>query len=457
MNLIKKYISFHNPSIILISLPYFASHWREIYHSIFFSLINLFILFLVFIIIQFFQSFLYNNKLIYIQILSPFILICFITIFYGFIIVNLFTKIDFFIFKEHTLRGRSFILLFTIPILIIEEIFLIYKRSFFYVQNIFFTILFIIASLSSISNPTVKEDIHFFNTSIKHITNNTLVNKPIVLIITDEYSSPDELFMLHRDSSIFKYSKSLKENGWTIKPHFFSYETSTIHSLSSLFNFNLSKDTEYSKISISSIGSEKLIKSVFYDSLITKGISIINYGIFDLGDSKPIMRLYYYPKNFIELILFYSAYPYIFQNTGSLNIKGFQNSYYPMESHNRNIFNNLNDSIQKIASLNTFIYVHLYMPHGPMVLHPEFKLRRLSTDNYIEFWRFSNLKFENLLNNLTKNNKVRVIVTGDHGFRSDKKINPHYTFAAFYGFEKANLDSISSVQDLGSLINSYYK
>ena len=73
---------------------------------------------------------------------------------------------------------------------------------------------------------------------------------------------------------------------------------------------------------------------------------------------------------------------------------------------------------------------------------------------YYNYWNFSNQLLEPLLNSLTKENKYKIILTGDHGFRGDKRINPHYTFTAFYGFDESSIDSIKSVQDLGSLINS---
>ena len=49
-------------------------------------------------------------------------------------------------------------------------------------------------------------------------------------------------------------------------------------------------------------------------------------------------------------------------------------------------------------------------------------------------------------------NRLKIIITGDHGFRSDPQINPYNTFAAFYGFEKNEIDQLKSVQDIGKLI-----
>ena len=96
------------------------------------------------------------------------------------------------------------------------------------------------------------------------------------------------------------------------------------------------------------------------------------------------------------------------------------------------------------------------MPHSPYTYGIEFKTRELNTANYLAYWNFTNQKLDSLLTMLTKENKYRIILTGDHGYRGDKKINPHNTFGAFYGFDKKSAEAISSVQDLGSLINSYY-
>ena len=96
------------------------------------------------------------------------------------------------------------------------------------------------------------------------------------------------------------------------------------------------------------------------------------------------------------------------------------------------------------------------MPHSPYTYGIELKTRELNTANYLSYWHFTNQKLDSLLTMLTKENKYRIILTGDHGYRGDKKINPNNTFGAFYGFDKKSAEAISSVQDLGSLINSYY-
>ena len=50
-----------------------------------------------------------------------------------------------------------------------------------------------------------------------------------------------------------------------------------------------------------------------------------------------------------------------------------------------------------------------------------------------------------------------MIIVGDHGYRGNEEINPLNTFGAFYGFEKTNLDLITSPQDIAHLILHNFK
>ena len=67
---------------------------------------------------------------------------------------------------------------------------------------------------------------------------------------------------------------------------------------------------------------------------------------------------------------------------------------------------------------------------------------RKVVDPVIDFWAFRKKNLESVFTTIVD--------------RGDKKINPHNTFGAFYGFDKKSVETISSVQDLGSLINAYY-
>jgi hypothetical protein len=123
--------------------------------------------------------------------------------------------------------------------------------------------------------------------------------------------------------------------------------------------------------------------------------------------------------------------------------------------HNIKILNNLKDSLVKIKP-NTFIYSHLYMPHPPFY-HPNFLgYKKINLQNYTAYWNFTNSLVQNDLIELASSNNIKIILTGDHGFRSDSRLNKNKTFLAIYGFDSININQIKTVQDIGNLINSNY-
>lgn len=455
LTVLKEMFNLEKPSLLLLILPYIAISWSEIYNIGFFSWSKLVFLFLLFIFFDFiFRRIIISNKknMVYITIFLVTILIFF---FYGVILViKTVTFLNAFL-ETKQLRARwlflfYFMLIFFVQLLVIKKTKVLYTFLNFYFLT-FFCVIFV-------SNAFQKQELPIKN--IDKIKSNPItisaidtVQKPIILIIADEYSSPDEIFKIKKDSAVYSFSNVLTKAGWITKNGFFSYETSTICSLSSLFNFNLSANKDYSKQSIVTIASQKLLKCTLSDSLLTKKVRIINYGIFDIGVSKPLTKLYNYPDNFIEQFFLYSCYFYFdFFKNDKLKIADIDKAIAPIVNHNLKVLDGINDTIKESK---TFLYAHLYMPHGPYFYNTEFKFIFNNTVNYIEYWNFSNKKFYQTLKDLTKGNKYRIIITGDHGFRSDKRINPQNTFAAFWGFDKEPVDKLHSVQDLGSLINSY--
>jgi hypothetical protein len=288
--------------------------------------------------------------------------------------------------------------------------------------------------------------------------------KPVILIIMDEYNSPDNLFELTKDSNVYSFNNWLKNTGWQTKTNAYSYELSTIHSMSSMFNFNLSKDSKsskktsgYSNQSEEKIVYSKLFHAALADSLEKKGVAVYNFGIFDFGKSQYKSRLYLYPRNFIEAFLLHSTYLAEKTKTGSFQTKYLMNPPSYINDHNKDILESLPSHLEKEQIENkAFVYVHLYMPHNPFSLAPEFN--NTETDNfkrYLAYWNFTNKKLEVLLSRLTQKNKYRIILTGDHGLR-ESSTDAHASFSAYYGFEGFDLNKIQSVQDNGSLINSSF-
>jgi len=275
----------------------------------------------------------------------------------------------------------------------------------------------------------------------------------------DEYSSPDELYKILKDSAVYNFSNNLKKNGWEVRNSSYTYESSTIHGISSLFNFNLSKDSSYWKQNIESIISKKMMKSALIDSLSGKGVAFNNYGIFHIGSTEPLTQLYLYPTSFTEHFLIRTAFFRGKNRTTNFNLKFLFSSYGATLNHNSYILNILQNKIKQNKIVKSFTYVHLFMPHKPLFFGASFPLKNdINFDNYFLFWKFTNNKMEAFLDSITKQDKYRIILTGDHGFRiNEHKENFHYTFTAFKGFDSLALKQVESIQDIGLLINAGFK
>ena len=454
MKELSKFFNLKQASLFLISLPYLTFNYENIIHSPFYSFTKLILIlaFILFLDVVIKWILLKLNKKIN-NTISLLIIFISIVFFYGLYLTSFLQKG----FQDHfhvVIRGRIIIELlvvfFMLLIIILKK-----KRLDYKYLNVFLILFSTITLLTSITSAKSKIK-EIFKSGFVSITPNKKSIKPIILIISDEYTSPNDLYKVYKDSSVYQFSNELTSKGWITKNIFYSYEMSTIHSLSSLFNFNLSKNKQYGKEEIVNIGATGLVHASIADSLEKKQVEIINFGIFHIGKHPYLNRLYLYPSSFIEDIMMRTVYYTALSNTGNLNKSGFANSYYPMEAHNKYIFNHLVDTLNTLTNTKTFIYTHLYMPHSPMQYMPDFSIRKENNlKNYKAYWDFTNQKLNTLLTDLIRRNEYRIILTGDHGYRftSDKRINPHYTFSAFYGFNQESIDKINSVQDLGSLIN----
>jgi hypothetical protein len=451
---IKKIISLEKASFLLLALPYIGFNWVNLYQSPFFTYTNLFVLVVALITIEvIFKIGVNNGK--HEKLFTGIILTNIFIYFYGFYLILIIQK-HIQQLTDLLVRGRV-IIIFIILILVTVQ--LIFKRINYYKSLNIFLLIFssvnFIGNYQSLGNK--KQNINQIKNSYQQIKLTEKSNKPVILLISDEYNSPDGLYKVYKDSSIYNFSTYLQNHNWIIRNTAYTLEISTIHSLSSLFNFNLSKASNYSKFNISDIGGEKLIKAALYDSLALKKINLINFGIFDIGKSEPLSNLYQYPKNFVDQFLNNTVNYHVKNNTNDLKIEGFNQSFYLYEEHNKFIIDNLSDSLKIIRSNNFFAYAHLYMPHAPKRFRNEFKvLIKDDLNSYTSYWMFTNQKLKKMLSELIKENKYRIILTGDHGYRSDARVNASHTFMAFYGFDEHDLSSIKSVQDLGNLINACY-
>jgi hypothetical protein len=243
----------------------------------------------------------------------------------------------------------------------------------------------------------------------------------------------------------------LRTKGWKVNNKFYSNEISTKFSISSLFNYNLSFNKGFNKLTMEELEIKFFKKNQLFDSLSSKNIKINNLGIFDFGNIEPKNRPFKTNQSFLETIFEFTSIKIVMVNTENFKKNAFGINFYPTNNINKLLFNEFNEI--KNLNKNNFIYAHLLMPHTPFLYDNEFKFMKTTTINYLEFWKFTNNKLEIVLEKIIKSNKMKIIITGDHGYRNVSKLNPNYTFLALYGFDDINISEIKTVQDIGSLIN----
>ena len=441
-------------SLLIIILPYIGFNFQELIQSPFNSITNLFFLLATLFLIEFFYKLITIKFKKYGTFITIIVTSFVMVFFYGYYFVN--PIYNFFnINWAIEIRGLATILLLLI-ISICLQYFIVLKKKANYKNLNIFLLVFGIVTLIAAHNPNSKNKINYnsFQNAYQSIHIKDLSAKPVLLIIADEYNSPDNLYSIFNDSSLYQFSTQLKKDGWEVRNNSYSYETSTIHSVASILNFNLSLNKDYKESDLAAIEYNYLKHSLLIDSLYKKDVKFLNFGIFDINNNEKKSSLYIYPESFTENFLLYSCYMFVKRQLIKLNEGKLNNKDELIMEHNKFILNNITSEIDK-ANAKTFIKIHLYMPHAPLYYEPEFKKLELKNVNdYLQYWNFTNKKLTEMLSKLNKN-KYRIILTGDHGLRG-MPTNPHSTFTAFYGFDSTALKNIHSVQDIGNLINGSF-
>jgi hypothetical protein len=460
-------------SFLMVVLPYIGFNWRELFESPYYSIQQAGLVLLVLITIEALFTQLVKKLGKYEKLLSV-LFICFtILFFYG---NNIVIPIYQYITKSLQIYIKEKVLFIIISFFLLLILhYLLAKKNLWKVFNVFLSIYFIVNIFSSRNlSIAIIPPINSIQNGYKHISeslssnrndnkngneNNNEGQKPIVLIVLDEYSSPDELYKIVKDSTVYNFSSALKIKGWEVRNSSYTYESSTIHSISSLFNFNLSKDSLYDKQNTQTIVSKKMLKAALLDSLSNKVVAFNNYGIFHIGNTKPLTQLYLYPINFTEHFLIRTTYAEEKNKSGNFKFKNLIKSYGNIFEHNAYILNNLPKILREQNNNKSFTYVHLFIPHAPFYYGNEFPVKHvINFENYFSFWKFTNTKMEALLDSINKKGDYRIILTGDHGYRrNEHKENYHYSFTAFKGFDSLALKQIESIQDIGLLINAGFK
>jgi hypothetical protein len=265
------------------------------------------------------------------------------------------------------------------------------------------------------------------------------INDAMIIILLDEYSAPSEIKI---ENKLVKY---LKKNEFHIIDPVESKEIYTINSISSLLNYNISDNKIFIE-NLSEIERFELInKSQFEKDLnkIAIKLKLKNYYRVD-EINYPVPNYFMSPRNFLELILYKSFIPRI-----ERSILGD----YAFEFYNKILINELTTNFKNNNFVNNNIYFyHLAMPHYPYSYFNEYKKNNL----YKNYYAFVNDKIISILKN-NRNEKLKIIIMGDHGYRGDKNINPKCTFLAYKNINSFKNVKLQYLQDVGNVIIEEYK
>jgi hypothetical protein len=287
----------------------------------------------------------------------------------------------------------------------------------------------------------------------------------LMLIILDGYSSPSELKKYLPEEDLNNFKDYLLKNNWDVKESFITNELSTSLSIYSLFNYNLTGnefliENDKSEIYTNFLGTEAYENSLLLEDLRSENVKMESYGHFEFNLNREDGFYSRYALDEVKVFMFLDKYSNLlsFMNNSSLFYDIFSktlveriNNRYKIEEYSYSIFDYFTE--ENIKN-NDFIYYHFEMPHGPFRFKNEFKNEGNSTDQYAKFWKFTNNKFIKYFSDLNLEND-KIILIGDHGYRSNIEIDPYNTFGGFYGFKQEDLDEVKTVQDVGLLIKKY--
>lgn len=436
----------------LYLLPYLAILLPQIIHSDIFSYSKFSIVLSCFFILHIIMLKLSDSENHNVRIFIIFSFTFYLIFFYGQIIPNaLHGYIDNLLSLK--IRWRYILVFLGVLITAIQLVFWNKKEAMLKFINttlLIFTISLVASNFFKNKSTNFSYDAQVVK-SLNKVVSTT--DKPVVLIVLDEYQGmPFKVNNRVVNDNIL--AEFLNKEGWQVKKKINTQEISTIHSLSSLFNFNLSGNHEFSKIPF--FTADKLLReSSLIRTLAERKINFTNYSFFNIGAFNKWQQLYLIPDSFLDLFFEFSALPLL-----ELNVNALKSNYNNKTNFATSVYNSqlllkshtvLNDS-----NLSGLTYIHFFMPHSPYQYQDEISLYNVNASNYYLYWNFCNKKIMQMLQKSNYSDRLKIIITGDHGFRSDPQINPYHTFAAFYGFNKNEIEQLKSVQDIGKLIESNF-
>ena len=455
----------NNLSLSLLVWPYLIVLFFDIRGSESFSFKYFFLVFLLIFIVD-----LINQK-IFLRTLITKWKWCFIGIYLSiflFVYGNYFylpLQASILLLFGYFVKGRIlFFALFCIliPVFLIKNIFTFLNRL-----AIIFCLTFLLFNTISKSNLPVKS----LNDTQKTNYLYSKKNKPsasgntVLLLILDEYSFDPPITHTTKYRSLFNHLGSI---GWIVKKKFKSDEIATTISIASLFNYNLKKvfntDTlnAFAEIDKLQIAGDKIKDSFLINDLESKKIKIYNFSFFDFNNYPAKFRILPISRNFLELLLQGTLYFQIRTGAGVFNLQNIRDpNEAGINDYNNSVLLSLSRQLNNYKP-NTFIYAHLLMPHAPISFTPtiypygkKFPFGANNFENYHAYRQFTNDLILDLLLKIKHDSKLKIIISGDHGYRA-AQADRNFTSAAFYGFDKAQVKSVSTIQDIGILINKTF-
>ncbi len=369
----------------------------------------------------------------------------------------------------HDLRFRNFALIMFI--ISFAGIYFSFKK------NLNYILAFIITFSTSIiiSQKNIETDINT-KIEIKTIAHNSIKkviksSQPVILIILDGLSSSDEIFKFTNNKESYGFDKSLKSMDYKVYSSFTSKSYITQSSMSSLFNFN-QHNFQYLIDYENSINTpdwgykSKIIvdlfrKNLLTDSLIKKNVTVNSYGLIDFDRSISSKFDDYYWDNRFNKSLKNSSLKKLVPNISDKTIIGFIKKKVNFNNSIDDFRKKVLDSLKSFnLEKNNFYYFHLHAPHDPFTYFDEYpkegSISLSKTEEYIKFKKFFLKKLLHILKN-EKFNDSRIIITGDHGWRQDNRINKYQTSLYLKNYPNFELEDEFFVQDLGFLINNSFK
>lgn len=374
----------------------------------------------------------------------------------------------------HDLRFREFFVIFSaIVFLIILGILRLNNGA--KIINIFFLMFGCTFFFNTESNKFYNKDYLLAQNNFNYeekLLNKDASSSPVIFLLFDELSSSKEIYNHTQDSTDLTFDISLEKEGFKVISNFYSNSTHTKFSMPSIFNFNLHSNS-YLLDSIEKIQNNVTIQKSFYwlasnnllvDSLNKKSIKSYSYGLFPFNNGVINEDFIYWWPSFLDPLRLFNNESFLkefFQDSLLKAIESVFVDITSVEEFKVNVF-------EKFKSLNpeenSFYYFHFFAPHEPFTWKNEYigkTSEGLTSDEeleeHIKFRRFILSKTLSLIKS-KKFKNCRIVISGDHGFRFNKKyINPNLTNLYLYNYPEDILKNISSVQDIGYLIKNSFK